>query len=94
MEEAEPSHAPLQEFEEEMARVLGKIRTKYELRKPLEAGEQEELSDKSATPSSSGHTNILPDQEELQDDETLSPIDNSKYIVMDRKRRDWNHKMI
>ena len=76
MEEAGPPHAPLQYFEEEMAWVLGQIRTNYEMRNPLEAGEQEELSDKSATPSSSCHMNILPNQEEPRDDEALSPIDN------------------
>ena len=69
-------HAPLQEFKDEMARVLGQIRKNYELRNPLEAGEQEELVDKIATPNNSGHTNVLPDQEEPRDDEALSPIDN------------------
>ena len=72
-----PQNIPLQDYEEEMARVLEQMRASHETRSLFEqAKEQEELLDQSTTASSSGHTKILPHQEESQAFRALSPLES------------------
>ena len=71
-----------------MAQVLEQMRASCETRNPFEQSEeQRDISNQSASASNSGHTEILPSTDELQDLRDLSPSNNEFFNKEDQTER-------